>query len=140
MKPQYSAENGMLIDGNYWLVHPQTGEGWDEDSIDTFIATYKGPSNEISLDDLKQATIAKIKQQAGERIDATNWQLQRAQDRVSQAELLAINDAELETLAIAEAELLAVLDNREAIRQASNDAETQVKALDTLSAIEAFSW
>lgn len=138
MKPQYTTEKGMMIDGNYWLVHPQTGESWDESSVADFIDNYVEPEHGPSLEELKQQTTMKIKQEAGDKIAASDWRLQRAEDRVSHAELTtADNSTELQA---AEAELLAVLESREAIRQASNAAETELLALDNKAAVEQFTW
>jgi hypothetical protein len=138
MKPQYSAENGMLVAGNFWQVHPQTGKAWTKTSVTKFINAYLPPDNSPSLDALKTAAVTKIKQQAATRILALDWTLQRAEDRVSQA-ALGGTDQEA-TLEQAEAELLNVLNAREDIRQASNQAETSVMALEDVEAVKDFSW
>ena len=138
MKPQYTSEHGMMIDGNYWLVHPQTGQSWDKNSVADFIDNYVELEQGPSLEELKQQAVTKIKQQAGDKVTASDWRLQRAQDRVSHAELTtADNSTELKA---AKAELLAVLKAREAIRQASNAAETQLLALEDKTAVEQFTW
>jgi hypothetical protein len=138
MKPQYSNEKGMLIEGNFWMVHPQTGEAWDQTSVADFVENYQAPDNGPSLDDLKKAAVTEIKQQAAERIVALDWKLQRAGDRVSQAELGG--ESQLSALEQAETELLNVLNEREAIRVASNEAEVALLALEDADAVEQFSW
>ena len=138
MKPQYSTQNGMLIDGNFWLVHPQTGEAWQADSANAFIDNYQEPDNSPDIDALKQTAVSNIKQQAAERITALDWKLQRAEDRVSQAELGG--ESQISALELAEAELLVVLESRETIRKTSNEAETELMALEDAEAIEQFGW
>lgn len=138
MKPQYLNEKGMLIDGNFWLVHPQTGESWEQSSVSEFIDNYQAPDNSPDIAELKKAAVNTIKQQAAERITALDWKLQRAEDRVSQAELGG--EAKISALELAEAELLEVLDTRETIRQASNEAEAELMALEETQTIEQFNW
>ena len=137
MKPQYTQQNGMQIDGNYWLVHPQTGEGWTDETIAEFIDNYIEPDLSPKLEDVQQQAIGQIKQQAGVRISALDWQLQRAEDRIAHIELTG---AEQDALAQAEADLLAVLNKRETIRQASNDAEAEVLTLTDVEKLSTFEW
>ena len=138
MNPQYSNEKGMLIDGNFWLVHPQTGENWEQASVAEFIENYQAPNNGPSIDDLKKAGVADIKQLAASKITALDWKLQRAEDRMTQAELGG--ESQIAALDEAETELVEVLKAREAIRQASNEAETALMALEDSAEIEQFSW
>lgn len=138
MKPQYKNEHGMLIDGNFWLVHPQTGEAWDDASVSEFIENHVEPDNSPDIDALKKEGVTAIKQQAAERITAIDWKQQRAEERMSQAELGG--EDQLAALEVAEAELLDVLHSREAIRQASNEAEAELLALEDAEAIESFEW
>ena len=138
MKPEYFTDKGMMIDGNYWLVHPQTGKAWTKTAATKFINAWQAPDTSPDLEALKQAAVRTIKQQAGERISAMNWQLQRAEDRVS---LAALGGAEQTSeLEQAEGVLLEVLNAREAVRQASDKAEADVEALTDAEAIEQFSW
>ena len=138
MKPQYLTQHGMLIDGNFWQAHPHAGEAWSQSSAVEFIDSYEAPDNGPSLDELRAAALSEIKQAAASRISATDWKLQRAEDRLSQANLGDTD--QITALDSAEAELLKVLNAREAIRQASNTAETQLLALESTEAVESFSW
>jgi hypothetical protein len=138
MKPQYLNEQGMLIDGNFWLIHPQTGEAWDTASVKDFIDNYQAPDTTPDIALLKANALTEIKQQAADLITALDWKRQRAEDRVSQAEL--VGGADSEGLELAEAELLEVLNAREAIRVASNDAEAEVLELADAQAVEQFSF
>lgn len=138
MKPTYTPEKGMNIDGNFWMVHPFTGEAWDNDSVDAFIEGYEPSTFGPSLDELKQQGVLTIKAEAAKRITALDWQLQRANDRFDHAELAGEEGAT--ALAQAETELVAVLEAREAIRVASNDAEAALLALDSEADVDAFVW
>ena len=75
----------------------------------------------------KAARIELIKQEAADRIAATDWRLERARERA------ALGEQNLET----EADVLA---EREQIRQASNAAEAAVIALTTVEQVKTFSW
>ena len=75
----------------------------------------------------KAARIELIKQEAADRIAATDWRLERARERA------ALGEKNPET----EANVLA---EREAIRQASNAAESAVIALTMVEQVETFSW
>lgn len=138
MKPTYTPEKGMNIDGNFWMVHPFTGEAWDNDSVAEFIESYEASTFGPSLDDRKQQKVSAIKAEAANRITALDWKVQRANDHISQAELAG--EAGASALELAEAELLAVLEAREAIRVASNEAEVKVLALDSEADIDVFAW
>ena len=75
----------------------------------------------------KAARIELIKQEAADRIAATDWRLERARERA------ALGKENPET----EADVLA---EREQIRQASNAAEAAVIALTTVEQVKTFSW
>lgn len=135
MKPQYIDNQGMQIGNNFWQVHPKTCEPWTEQSITEFIESYQEDANEPDIESLKQVAINKIKREAAERIVALDWQLERAEERLSEAELC--NPGALEQ---AEDALLEILDARDLIRQQSNLAEEQLKALEDTDAIVNFSW
>ena len=81
----------------------------------------------ITLDEAKAAKIVEIKAEAGRRITALDWRLQRAQEREQ------LGEAGLETVA----DVLAL---REQIRQVSNAAELAVSTLTDVSAVQAFTW
>ena len=84
-------------------------------------------ASDAELSAAKAARIELIKQEAADRIAATGWRLDRARERA------ALGEENPET----EADVLA---EREAIRQASNAAESAVLALATVEEVAAFSW
>ena len=81
----------------------------------------------ITLDEAKAAKVVEIKFEAGRRITALDWRLQRA----TEAELLGIVGTETKK---------AVLLERQAIREASTAAEADVMKLTTVEAVVNFSW
>ena len=88
------------------------------------------PSTAASAAELstaKAARIELIKQEAADRIAATDWRLERARERA------ALGEQNQET----EADVLA---EREQIRQASNAAEAAVIALTMVEQVKTFSW
>lgn len=136
MQPIYFEDKGMCIDGNYWLVHPQTGVSWTADSVADFIANYQGPDLTPDLDALKSAAVERIKQAAYGEIQAIDWRRQRAEDRLALANLGGIE----EDIVAAEQVLQDELQLREAIRLASNEAEQQVSLLEDADSVEQFEW
>ena len=84
-------------------------------------------NTEAYLADLKSAKIAEIKAQAKAQIEATDWQLQRAQERES-CGFTALSDLD------------DILTERENIRQSSNKAEAAVNALTSEAEIADFTW
>ncbi len=98
-----------------------------------FISCYSIYRNKLKFDEakaldiLKARQIAQIKAQATQLISATDWKLQRAQER---------DAAGWGSLA----EIDAVLVEREMIRRSSNEAEAAVYALTDAAAIATFSW
>ena len=81
----------------------------------------------ITLDEAKAAKVVEIKAEAGRRITALDWRLQRAQEREQ------LGETGFETVAD-------VLTMREQIRQASNAAELVVSSLESVSDVLAFTW
>ena len=81
----------------------------------------------ITLDEAKAAKVVEIKAEAGRRITALDWRLQRAQEREQ------LGKAGLETVTD-------VLVMREQIRQASNAAERVVATLVSVEDVLAFTW
>ncbi|MFT4925743.1 MAG: PhoPQ-activated pathogenicity-related protein [Phenylobacterium sp.] len=138
MKPEYFADKGMAIDGNFWQIHPKTGKAWTKTSITKFINDYQEPDTSPNLEALKKAAVITIKLEAAQRIMALAWQLQRGEERVSRAALGGTEQSD--ALEQAENALLQVFNAREAIRQASNEAEVAVNALDDAAAVEKFEW
>lgn len=138
MKPTYTPEEGMNIDGNFWMIHPTTGEDWDEASVAEFIESYEPPRIGPTIEERKTQGVQEIKREAAERITALDWKVQRANDRISAADLAG--DTGAAALEQAEADLLDVLEAREAIREASNEAEAKLLLLETDEEIDAFEW
>lgn len=81
----------------------------------------------ITLDEAKAAKVVEIKAEAGSRITALDWRIQRA----TEEELLGIEGTETKQ---------AVLLERQAIREASTAAEADVMKLTTVEAVVNFSW
>ena len=81
----------------------------------------------ITLDEAKAAKVVEIKAEAGRRITALDWRLQRAQEREQ------LGEAGFETVTD-------VLVMREQIRQASNAAELVVATLVSVEDVLAFTW
>ena len=81
----------------------------------------------ITLDEAKAAKVVEIKAEAGRRITALDWRLQRA----TEEELLGIVGTKTKQ---------AVLLERQAIREASTAAEADVMKLTTVEAVVNFSW
>lgn len=69
-----------------------------------------------------------IKEQAAERINALKWKVERANERLALG-VVGAND-----------ELLAVYQERENIRQASNKAEIELNKKRSVKAVSAFTW
>ena len=84
-------------------------------------------SQPITLDEAKAAKVVEIKAEAGRRITALDWRLQRA----TEEELLGIVGTKTKQ---------AVLLERQAIREASTAAEADVMNLTTVEAVVNFSW
>ncbi len=138
MKPQFIENQGMLIEGNFWQVHPQTCLPWNEQSAADFIADYQAPSHQPdTIEAQKAEAIDTIKKQAAARIVALDWKLQRAEERLAKVEFSGVTGDALEQ---AEDDVVAVLDERDAIRQQSNLAEERLMSLTDIEQISHFSW
>lgn len=88
---------------------------------------WEAPQQPDALTTAKQIRIDGIKVEAAERIAATDWRLERARERAAQG----LENPETEADVLAE---------REAIRQASNAAESAVMSLSSVEEVTAFSW
>ncbi|SHO57760.1 hypothetical protein [Vibrio quintilis] len=82
---------------------------------------------ETDIDTLKSTRITQIKQEAQSRITALDWRLERAKERAE----LSITDQET---------VQDVMQLREQIRTASNQAEIAVNQLTDAGAIQQFQW
>ena len=81
------------------------------------------------IDTLKTNKVQAIKQQATQLLVDTDWQLQRATERDSLG--MALLESETPK---------AILSYREAVRRASNRAESELSLLDNVADINAFTW
>ena len=81
------------------------------------------------IDALKTNKVEAIKQQASQLLADTEWQLQRAQER----DRLGVALLESETPR-------AILSYREAVRRASNRAETELNKLRAVNTVNDFTW
>ena len=81
------------------------------------------------IDTLKANKITGIKQQATQLLADTEWQLQRANERDNLG--MALLESETPK---------AILSYREAVRRASNRAETELSKLRSIKTINAFTW
>lgn len=77
------------------------------------------------LEEARSALVGRVKSEAGERIAATDWKVDRARERDALNGTTTLQDVYAE---------------REAIRTASDEAETAISALATLDEIQAFIW
>ena len=84
--------------------------------------THKITIGQPSVEGAKKYRIKLIKKEAGERISALDWKVTRAKERGDQVALQA------------------AYDEREAIRQASDQAEAQVMAMTDYDQIMRFTW
>lgn len=84
-------------------------------------------NEDVAIPEAREQRIQKIKQEAGERIAALDWKLDRARER---------EDASWESLEAVNA----VLAMRESIRRSSDTAEAAVMELRDIAAIEAYTW
>lgn len=84
-------------------------------------------ASDAELSTAKAARIELIKQEAADRIAATDWRLERARERAALVEQNPETEAD-------------VLAEREQIRQASNAAEAAVIALTMVEQVKTFSW
>lgn len=77
------------------------------------------------LEAARSALIGRVKSEAGERIAETDWKVDRARERDALNGTTTLQDVYAE---------------REAIRTASDDAETAIAAFATMDEIQAFTW
>ncbi|KNC67304.1 hypothetical protein [Pseudoalteromonas ardens] len=137
MSCEYFADKGMKIEGNYWLVHPNTGEAWNDESVATFIAGYVPPHlSEEAITSRKTVMIGEIKRAVYDCLEAQLWRVTKAHERVQLAHLGGSEVERTEANAAYKAEL----EKREALRQKSDEAELQVADLTSIDALDAFSF
>ncbi|NTS77345.1 hypothetical protein HR060_10760 [Catenovulum sp. SM1970] len=116
----YSASNEVVSDDVIEIANDDLSLiGQLYDSENGFFTT---------VDREKASMLEVIKQQAKQRIESLAWKVERANERI------ALN------IAGANAELLAVYAEREAIRQASNKAESDLNKKRSVNTVRAFTW
>lgn len=104
--------------------------GWTLNKYNSADVTFIDDSEPLPTADisaLKSDKIAQIKIDAAQMISDTDWRLQRAQER----EQIGVADGESVSEVLAE---------REAIRAASNRAETEVNRLRSAKSIKNYTW
>ncbi|WP_105168534.1 hypothetical protein [Pseudoalteromonas sp. T1lg23B] len=129
MNSYYDAQKGMYIDGSFWLVHPDTGERWNDSTAQAYLAnSQSSDAEQQKLQFLKEQKVAEVKRLTYRRLTTEQWQLERAQERLEVAKL-AQDSARV---ASATEVLSNVLAYRESLRQASNDAEAHIMQMSSL--------
>ncbi|MEZ7206666.1 hypothetical protein [Pseudoalteromonas sp. DY56-GL79] len=128
MNIYYDNNKGMSIAGNFWLVHPKTGEQWNKESVAQFIAEAQLETEENSeVEYLKQQVITRIKQLAYSKLQSEQWRVERAKER----ELSERLNGNEEGAATERANLLDILQQREVVREKSGELEAAVLSLTT---------
>ncbi|WP_339862533.1 hypothetical protein [Thalassospira alkalitolerans] len=100
-------------------------DGVTDDDVRKFDADRVLKQQEAELEAARHALIQQVKTEAGKRIAATDWKVERARERDALNGTTAVQDVYAE---------------RETIRSASDDAELAVLDLVTLDEIRAFTW
>lgn len=100
-------------------------DGVSDDEVRKLDAESVAKQQTADLEDARKALVGRVKTEAGERIAATNWKVDRAKERD------ALNNT---------ATLQDVYAEREAIRVASDEAEAAIADLTTLDEIRTFTW
>ena len=111
----------QLVDGNVVDRY----DGVTDDEVKEIDARRAADKVAADFQAAKDARILEIKREAGERIAALDWKADRARERDF------MNGTK---------KLREVYAEREAIREASDQAEADVAALGTLEEIRAFTW
>lgn len=111
----------QLVDGK---VVDRYG-GITDDEVKQQDADTVASQQTAELEAARSALIGRVKSEAGERIAATDWKVDRARERDALNGTTSLQDVYAE---------------REAIRTASDEAETAIGALATLDEIQAFTW
>ncbi len=100
-------------------------DGITDDKVKEQDADDVAKQREAELEAARSALVGQVKAEAGDRIAATDWKVQRAQERDTLNGTTTLQDVYAE---------------REAIRSASDEAETAIAALATMEEIQAFTW
>ncbi|MCF6438157.1 hypothetical protein L1077_01760 [Pseudoalteromonas luteoviolacea] len=139
MSCEYFADKGMKIDGNYWLVHPQTGVAWNSTSIEDYKKAYEAQQILLAqerLESEKADQLATIKEAVFNKLNDEQWRVQKAQEHLLMAEL-AGDQAEI---GLSKAHLAELLSQREQLRLASDKAEQTLADISTSEELEEFTF
>ncbi|MCF2856461.1 hypothetical protein L1286_03175 [Pseudoalteromonas sp. SMS1] len=137
MSCEYFADKGMKIDGNYWLVHPQTGEAWTDETVQDYYQTYE--TMQILQDEErfayeKQTKLNEIKQAVFQKLNQEQWRVTKAQEHALSASLAGDESAVTD----ANSKLATLLEEREALRKASDKAELTLCEITTQAELDTF--
>jgi hypothetical protein len=110
-----------LVDG----VVEDRYDGVTDKKVKTIDAQRASEMDEANLDLAKQDLVIRIKQEAAERIAATDWKVERAKERDALNSTTTLNDVYVE---------------RELIRGLSDEAEQAVGLLKTSKEVTTFTW
>ena len=111
----------QLVDGK---VVDRYG-GITDDEVKQQDADTVASQQAAELEAARSALIGRVKSEAGERIAETDWKVDRARERDALNGTTTLQDVYAE---------------REAIRTASDEAETAITALATMEELQAFTW
>lgn len=100
-------------------------DGISDDEVKQQDADDEAKQQKAELEDARSALVGQVKAEAGDRIAATDWKVQRAQERDALNGTTTLHDVYAE---------------REAIRTASDGAEAAIADLASLEEIQAFTW
>ncbi|KZN37590.1 hypothetical protein N474_04990 [Pseudoalteromonas luteoviolacea CPMOR-2] len=137
MSCEYFADKGMKIDGNYWLVHPQTGVAWNDTTVADFKQTYE--AQQILLEEERFAAskaekLQEIKEAVFNKLGNEQWRVQKAQEHMLIAELSGDQAA----LGLSKSQLQELLAKREQLRKASDEAEVTIAEITTQAELDDF--
>ncbi|TQF71840.1 hypothetical protein [Pseudoalteromonas luteoviolacea] len=137
MSCEYFADKGMKIDGNYWLVHPQTGVAWNDTTVADFKQTYE--AQQILLEEERFAAskaekLQEIKEAVFNKLGNEQWRVQKAQEHMLIAELSGDQAA----LGLSKSQLQELLAKREQLRKASDEAEVTIAEFTTQAELDDF--
>ncbi|MBQ4814032.1 hypothetical protein J8M20_21885 [Pseudoalteromonas luteoviolacea] len=137
MSCEYFADKGMKIDGNYWLVHPQTGVAWNDTTVADFKQTYEAQQillEEERFEASKADKLQEIKEAVFNKLGNEQWRVQKAQEHMLIAELSGDQAA----LGLSKSQLQELLAKREQLRKASDEAEVIIAEFTTQAELDDF--
>ncbi|OCQ18965.1 hypothetical protein A7985_22545 [Pseudoalteromonas luteoviolacea] len=137
MSCEYFADKGMKIDGNYWLVHPQTGVAWNDTTVADFKQTYEAQKILLAEERFEASKVDKlqeIKEAVFNKLGNEQWRVQKAQEHMLIAELSGDQAA----LGLSKSQLQELLAKREQLRKASDEAEVIIAEFTTQAELDDF--